>query len=69
MQDYYHYEYICPYLARVEKHKVTCERGSCVFFSSAEEARLFLRTYCCGEYGSCTIAKMLNDYWEGEEDE
>ena len=68
MQDYYHYEYICPYLTQVIKHRVTCERGCCVIFSKAEEARRFLRTYCCGDYGACSIAKMLNDYWEGEEE-
>ncbi len=68
MQDYYHYEYLCPYLSQVHLDKVTCERGCRIIFRSKAEAKGYLKTYCCGDYMSCSIAKMLSKYWE-EQDE
>ena len=69
MQDYYHYEYICPYLAQVTAERISCEGGSCIAFRSRKDAKRYLRAYCCSDYTSCSVAKMLTDYWEGKDED
>ena len=69
MQDYYHYAYTCPYFSWVTKDKLVCERGCSVIFSDKAEAKRYLRAYCCKDYMACTIAKMLNEYWEGKNED
>lgn len=69
MQDYYHYAYKCPYFSQVTKYKLICERGCTIWFKDKHEAKRFLKNYCCGDYNQCSIAHMLNEFWEGYKDD
>lgn len=61
-------EWICPYFSRVYKDSVHCEFGQRLKFPDHKLAESFFEAYCCShEYKQCSIANMLEEYYEQQE--
>lgn len=55
----------CPYFSWDEHCAVHCELGQRVRFPDDSAAAAYTYKYCCSfEYSECSIAAMLNDYYE-----
>lgn len=62
-------EVLCPFYLREEKQKVLCEgvedgMGTHLTFETPEWKRLYKDRYCCNNYKTCRVYKMLEEKYE-----
>jgi len=61
-----HMYWQCPFFKWDGKMEVSCEGGR-VKFPEAEDAKGYFEKYCAGDWKNCSIARMLNQYYDREE--
>ena len=66
MQDYWHFDFQCPFFGHDERTRVYCEGGTRLAFPTVGQIKRHFGRYCCsvGAWQECPVAKMLLDYYE-----
>lgn len=69
--DHWHKKWTCPFYASSGKTHVACERGSRMAFPNVSAALTYFDRRCASPemcWKECSIARMLNDYYDKERD-
>jgi hypothetical protein len=67
---YSHKTWRCPYFRYDEKRSVHCEGGTVIRFPDRRSIQDYTTAFCAAyNYGECTVAKALNNYYERKEKE
>lgn len=53
----------CPFYLRDRDNKITCEAGR-QRWPDMQAKRTYLRDYCAGDWEHCTVARILQEYYE-----
>ena len=68
--DYWHKPWQCPFFVWDEKRCVACEGGCRISFPDRDAAVSYMDGFCASREGGwkeCSIAKMLNEFYDREE--
>lgn len=68
MTDYWHRNYICPFLEGTGEKQVRCEGGCCLRFPENAETADYIGRYCASfDYTQCSLAAAKIRYYDRTE--